>query len=231
MTWSSTQPGVGGPLGLGLGSGDRGPQHPGFTAWLIGSWESRGPQGSGGCGSGAQTPQTSAPASCQSQKTPPTKSPPSGWKPGRPRVTPTPPGASEAARSRAVGTGLAFPLQPWGASRRSALPRSALGPAEGPAGGRRRAVRSGDEQGPPPDSGQSAPHARSRTPTTPALTRAPHAPLADTLTRGHKETRGARTWGAAEPHRGPFIRFRRRKTFSARPPRAPAPRRWPAGRR
>lgn len=31
--------------------------------------------------------------------------------------------------------------------------------------------------------------------------------------------------------RAPFIRFRRRKTFSARRPRAPAPRRWPAGRR
>lgn len=31
--------------------------------------------------------------------------------------------------------------------------------------------------------------------------------------------------------RGPFICFRRRKTFSARRPRAPAPRRWPARRR
>lgn len=31
--------------------------------------------------------------------------------------------------------------------------------------------------------------------------------------------------------RGSFIDFKRRKTFSARPPRVPAPRRWPAGLR
>lgn len=53
---------------------------------------------------------------------------------------------------------------------------------------------------------------------------------ARTRTRRHTGARGVQPSRAAAG-RGPFIRFRRRKTFSARRPRAPAPRRWPAGRR
>lgn len=81
------------------------------------------------------------------------------------------------------------------------------------------------------------PRARSRLPLAPpharvASCRPPRSPTharADTLeTRGRHRgcSRVAPRWG-----RGPFIRFRRRKTFSARRPPAPAPRRWPAGRR
>lgn len=155
------------PSGAWVGERGPGPTAPRLhrvAHWLLGV---EGPQGSGGCGSGTQTPQTSAPVGCRSQKTPPTKSPPCGWKPGRPRVTPTPLGPSEAARSRAVGTGLAFPLQPWGPP---AGPRSLAalwGPRRGrrEAGGRQCGV--GTSRG-PADSGQSAPR---RPPHAPALPR------------------------------------------------------------
>lgn len=72
------------------------------------------------------------------------------------------------------------------------------------------------------------PSARAHRRTCRALSPGPLTAPAPTHSR-HGARRGES--GCAASGRGPFIRFRRRKTFSARRPRAPAPRRWPAGRR
>lgn len=135
---------------------------------------------------------------------------------------------SARPREAGLGTGWLLPpaLGPW-----VRAPRSAPGPAEGSAGGRRRAVRGGDEQGPCRTQARARRHARSRTPkaprTHPAARGGPgrmhpaRAPsehgdtLHPTLLRRHThaQTQGdwGRTWGAAERTAAPFIRFRRRK--------------------
>lgn len=229
-----------------MGSGDRGPQHPGFTAWLIGSWESRGPRGPEGAGLGLR-PHRQAPRSAagvrrlHQQNHRPVVGSRDARESRRPRWDPARP--REAGRWARGWPSLSSPggLPPVRApsqrsgARGGAGGRQAAGSAEWGRAGAPQTLARAHPDGPrthPRSRGgpgaRALPHAPREHGDSPAP---PTPPLADTLTRGHKETRGARTWGAAEPHRGPFIRFRRRKTFSARPPRAPAPRRWPAGRR
>lgn len=70
-------------------------------------------------------------------------------------------------------------------------------------------------------------HTRSRVASCRLPPLATHS-CTDTL---EKRARPAVQRSRAGLGRSPFISFKRLKTFSARRPRAPAPRRWPAGRR
>lgn len=210
------------------------------------------PRGPEGAGLGLR-PHRQAPRLPESEDAPHQQNQSSDWKPGTPVSHADPAGTQRGREKQGGGYGAGLcPLQPWGppAGPRSlaALPdprrgrweagggQSGVGTSRGRC--RRTLARARRRPAPAPRRPLHAP-ARPRgtrrmcTPArAPRAQRHPRNPHpARRHTSGHKETRGARTWGAAEPHRGPFIRFRRRRTFSARPPRAPTPRRWPAGRR